>query len=60
MEAKIKARIEELKKFSQQKQQELQSIRSHAARIETDIIAISGAIQELEKLIVPNNSETKK
>jgi len=48
MEAKIKARIEELKKLSQQKQNELQAMRRHCQNLETDLIAIGGAIQERE------------
>jgi len=51
MEAKIKARIEELKKISQQKQNELQAMRRHCQNLEADLIALSGAIQERELIL---------
>ena len=51
MEEKIKARIEELKKISQQKQNELQAMRRHCQNLETDLIALSGAIQERELIL---------
>lgn len=65
MEAKIKARIEELKKILEGKQKYAGQLRHTLEQTSTDIIGLNGAIQELELMIKqetatePNNHVTR-
>jgi len=56
MEEKTKALIEELKKESQEKQQQLGIMRQHCQKLEIELIGIGHSIQTLEKLLTPAES----
>ena len=53
MEEKTKALIEELKKESMEKQQQLGIMRQHCQKLEVELIGIGHSIQTLEKLLQP-------